>query len=158
MVLPFFPCFRLLLAWEHSVISRENQYVKSFFSTDFLSWKTTNICADVFEINCTYLSSFTSSPSHTTLSKWQHAIYIIITPAAMSKFMAFNREICPVKNWWAKGVLSDTSAWTSINCYWHSAVVISRCFTNLYYDVFPSCICLLAVFDHMEIICLSYVL
>ena len=150
MVLPFFPCFRLLLAWEHSVISRENQYVKSFFSTDFLSWKTTNICADVFEINCTYLSSFTSSPSHTTLN--DNMQYTIITPAAMSKFMAFNREICPVKNWWAKCVLSDTS-----NCNWHSALIISRCFTNLHYDVFSICNCLLALSDHVEIICLSYV-
>ena len=85
---------QIIIFWEHSVISRENQYEKSFLAQIFYHEKQiNNICADVFEINCTYLSSFTSSPSHTINDNMQ---YIIITPAAMSKFMAFNREMCPV--------------------------------------------------------------
>ena len=113
-----------------------------------------NICADVFEINCTYLSSFTSSPSHTTLN--DNMQYTIITPAAMSKFMVFNREICPGKNWWAKGVLSDMSTRTYI--IWNFAVIVNTYFLPIYL-ISPVifCICLLAEFDHIEIVCLPYV-
>jgi hypothetical protein len=42
LVLPFFPCFRLFLAWEHSMISRGNQYEYSFLALIFFIFgKTT---------------------------------------------------------------------------------------------------------------------